>query len=343
MKQVIEVQREGREPSRVVIGDVINALDSYLPADRRVIIITDSNIHRRYKEIINRYEYLLIGLGETSKTLVTVSKLYGELMDLDADRSTFILGIGGGIVTDIAGFVASTYMRGLPFGFVATTLLAQVDASVGGKNGVNFEGYKNMVGTFNQPDFVLCDLSLLDTLPEQEFRAGLAEIIKAGLIADRGLFELFERHDLEEFRHDRALLLEAVTRAVRVKADIVARDEKERGDRRKLNLGHTFAHAIEKSSRDFLHGEAVAIGTVMIAGLSARLGTATQAEAERVRRVFERLELPTESGIEPRKLLKALKHDKKKEARSVNFILMKGLGDCEVKPFSFDEIDTLTL
>ncbi len=343
MKQVIEVKREGKAPSRVVIGDVIHALDSYLPEGSRVIVITDSNIHRRYKEIINRYEYLLIGLGETCKTLVTVSKLYEELLNLNADRSTFILGIGGGIVTDIAGFVASTYMRGLPFGFVATSLLAQVDASVGGKNGVNLEGYKNMIGTFNQPDFVLCDLSLLDTLPDQEFRAGLAEIIKAGLIADRGLFELFEQHTLEEFRHDRALLLEAVTRAVRVKADIVARDEKERGDRRKLNLGHTFAHAIEKSSRAFLHGEAVAIGTVMIARLSARQGFMTDQEAERVHRVFERMGLPTESGVELRKLLKALKHDKKKESKSVNFVLMKGLGDCEVHAFTFEEIDALTL
>ena len=343
MKQVIEVKREGKKPSNVVIGDVIDELEGYLPAGSRVIVITDSNIHRRYKEIINRYEHLLIGLGETCKTLVTVSNLYDELLNLNADRSTFILGIGGGIVTDVTGFVASTYMRGLPFGFVATTLLAQVDASVGGKNGVNLEGYKNMIGTFNQPDFVLCDLSLLDTLPEQEFRAGLAEMIKAGLIADRGLFELFEQHTLEEFRHDRVLLQEAVKRAIQVKADIVARDEKEQGDRRKLNLGHTFAHAIEKSSRAFLHGEAVAIGTGMIGRLSERLGRITDQEAERVRRVYERMGLPVDSGIELRRLIKALKHDKKKEASSVNFVLMKGLGDCEVQPFTFEEIDTMTL
>lgn len=242
-------------------------------------------------------------------------------------------------MTDVTGFVASTYMRGLRFGFVATTLLAQVDASVGGKNGVNYEGYKNMVGTFNQPDFVLCDPAMLDTLPEREFRAGLAEIVKAGLIADRELFGLFESHSLEEFRRDRALLGEAVMRAVKVKAHIVERDERESDERRKLNLGHTFAHAIEKCSRDFLHGEAVAIGTVMIARLSERLGTVTAEEAARVRSVFERMGLPVATGIEPPRLIAALKHDKKKEARSVAFVLMRGIGDCEIRPMTFDEID----
>lgn len=232
-------------------------------------------------------------------------------------------------------------MRGLRFGFVATTLLAQVDASVGGKNGVNYEGYKNMVGTFNQPDFVLCDLSMLQTLPDREFRAGLAEIIKAGLIADRGLFELFENHPIDAFRNDQSLLNEAITRAIRVKADVVERDERESGERRKLNLGHTFAHAIEKCGNEFLHGEAVAIGTVMIARLSAHLGTATQDEADRVRRVFERMGLPIRTEIDFKRLVKALKHDKKKEADSVSFVLLRGIGDCEIRRFTFDEIDRL--
>ena len=180
---------------------------------------------------------------------------------------------------------------------------------------------------------------MLDTLPEREFRAGLAEIVKAGLIADRELFGLFESHSLEEFRRDRALLGEAVMRAVKVKAHIVERDERESDERRKLNLGHTFAHAIEKCSRDFLHGEAVAIGTVMIARLSERLGTVTAEEAARVRSVFERMGLPVATGIELPRLIAALKHDKKKEARSVAFVLMRGIGDCEIRPMTFDEID----
>lgn len=341
MKQVIEVKRTGGDASRVVIGETLRSLDDYLPQGAKTIVITDANIHRRYKEIINRYDYCLIGMGETIKTLATADKLYGELLERGADRSTFLVGIGGGIVTDITGFVASTYMRGLRFGFVATTLLAQVDASVGGKNGVNYEGYKNIVGTFNQPDFVLCDLSMLDTLPEREFRAGLAEIVKAGLIADPTLFGLFERHSFEEFRTDRALLTEAVTRAVRVKADIVERDERESGERRKLNLGHTFAHAIEKCGHEFLHGEAVAIGTAMIARLSARMGMLSQKDAARIEQVLVRMGMPVESGIDIKKLIRALKFDKKKEAASVGFVLLGGIGDCEIRRMDFDEIDRL--
>ena len=296
MKQTIEVQRPGKSPSRVVIGDVINSLENYLPEGKRVVVIADEHVFHAYRPIIGAYDYCLIGLGETNKTLATAQKLYGELLALGADRSTFILGFGGG-----------------------------------------------MVGTFNQPDFVLCDLSLLQTLPEREFRAGLAEIVKAGLIADPGLFELFERHTLQEFRTDRALLLDAVTRAVHVKADIVARDEQEHGDRRKLNLGHTFAHAVEKSSREFLHGEAVAIGLVMIAALSEQNGMLSPADAARIRIVVEKMGLPLASGIELPRLLQALKLDKKKESKSVNFVLMNGVGDCLIRPFSFDEIDKIVL
>ena len=343
MREIIEVSRLGKEPSRIVIGDVVNSLENYLPGGKRVIVLADEHVYHTYRSIIGRYDYCLFGLGETNKTLATAQRLYGELLNLGADRSTFILGFGGGIVTDVTGFVASTYMRGLSFGFVASTLLAQVDASVGGKNGVNFEGYKNMVGTFNQPDFVLCDLSLLDTLPEREFKSGLAEIIKSGLIADPELFKLFETHTLKEFRENRTLLLEAVHRAVRVKAAIVERDEREQGDRRKLNLGHTFAHAIEKSTREYLHGEAVAIGLVMIAALSVQQGTLTQEEADRVRAVVEKMGLPVQSGVELPQLLQALKLDKKKAAKSVNFVLMDGLGSCQIRPFTFEEIDRIRL
>ena len=324
--------------SRVVVGRTVEELPRLLPQGR-VIVLTDRNVARCRPELFEDCDPICMEPGEEHKTLQTVEEVCRELIRRGADRTTFLLGVGGGIVTDVTGFVASVYMRGVPFGFVSTTLLGCVDASVGGKNGVNYEGYKNMVGTFNQPDFVLCDPAMLDTLPEREFRAGLAEIVKAGLIADRELFGLFESHSLEEFRRDRALLGEAVMRAVKVKAHIVERDERESDERRKLNLGHTFAHAIEKCSRDFLHGEAVAIGTVMIARLSERLGTVTAEEAARVRSVFERMGLPVATGIELPRLIAALKHDKKKEARSVAFVLMRGIGDCEIRPMTFDEID----
>lgn len=199
MKPAFEI----RERSRVYVEPVGDLLTGALP-EGRVVVVTDATVERFFAPLLAPYERLLVGQGEASKTLRTVGELYERLIDLGADRSTFILGVGGGIVTDVAGFVASTYMRGLRFGFVATTLLAQVDASVGGKNGVNVAGYKNMAGCFAQPDFVVCDPAMLCTLPDREFRAGLAEMVKAALIADGDLFAALERSSFAALRELRS-------------------------------------------------------------------------------------------------------------------------------------------
>lgn len=340
MTTTIEVKRSCGTPSQVVIGDCLGRLGEFLP-DRRVIVVTDSNVHRCYRKTIEQFDHILIGLGETNKNLLTLEKIYRELIGMDADRECFILGFGGGIVTDIAGFAASTYMRGVRFGFVASSLLAQVDASVGGKNGVNVDGFKNMAGTFNQPDFVLCDTGVLATLPDREFRAGMAEIVKTGIIADPELFETIEGHTLDELRSDRDLLQRVIAAAVRVKARIVEADEHESGERKKLNLGHTFAHAIEKCSREHIHGEAVAIGTVFIADMAVRMGLLRSDEAERIRLVFERLELPVTSPVDTRRLLKALRSDKKRSNDTVSIILPERIGRCIIRPMTFAELEAL--
>ncbi|MCD8186915.1 MAG: 3-dehydroquinate synthase [Rikenellaceae bacterium] len=322
----------------MVIGQVIDQLENYLPKGKKIVVITDANVYKCYSILIDRFEKIIIEPGEQHKTLDTMGYIYSQLIALGADRETFILGFGGGIVTDITGFAASTYMRGVRFGFVATTLLAQVDASVGGKNGVNCDGYKNMVGTFNQPEFVLCDLSVLKTLPEREFRAGLSEIFKSGLIRDAGLFELFEQHTFDDFYQDENLLRQAITRAVKVKKAIVDADEKEHGQRKLLNLGHTLAHAIEKSTRRFEHGEAVAIGLVMIAGLSVKMGLLPAGVRDRIVRVVENMGLPADSGIPMETLFEALKSDKKKDADSVSLILLREVADCEIRKMNFEEL-----
>ena len=255
-----------RQQSEIFIGPLADILSGVLP-EGRVVVVSDSTIDRLYHSVLAQYDTVLIGLGESVKTMQTVEMIYRRFIELGVDRSTFVLAVGGGIVTDVAGFAASTYMRGVKFGFVSTTLLGQVDASVGGKNGVNVDGYKNMAGTFTQPQFVICDPALLRTLPEREFRAGLAEVVKAAIIADADLFGRIERTTFEALRTDTDLLSDAVSAAIRVKADIVERDERESGDRRKLNLGHTLAHAIEKASNRMNHGEAVAVGTALIAVL----------------------------------------------------------------------------
>lgn len=325
-----------KDRSEVVVGSASDFLPRLLP-DKRVVVVSDTNIDRHYHSLVNRYEHVLIGLGETSKTLVTADAIYKQFVSLGVDRSTFVLAIGGGIVTDVAGFVASTYMRGLDFGFISTSLLGQVDASVGGKNGVNVEGYKNMVGTFTQPRFVICDVGMLRTLPERELRTGMAEMIKAGIIADGGLFSMIERTQLAELVKDPDLLREAVYRAIKVKADIVERDEREHGDRRKLNLGHTLAHAIEKSSSKMNHGEAVAVGLALIADAAVRRGLLAEADRERICSLLQRTGFDLTPPVAMRVLLKAVSKDKKSEGDMLHVVFPTAIGACEVQPMLIEE------
>lgn len=331
MKHQILVPRSNHsEPSQVIIGNALPELEGLL-AGRRPVVITDVNLAAAYPSLVNQYPHVIIGLGETNKTLETVGHIYRELLELGVDRGSYLVGVGGGIVTDITGFVASTYMRGVAgFGFVATSLLAQVDASVGGKNGVNLDGYKNIVGVFNQPDFVICDQGMLSSLPERELRAGLAEAIKCGLIRDPDLFNLFENHTFESFTKDAELVHRAVVASVELKAAVVAADETERGERKLLNLGHTFAHAVEKCTGRYLHGEAVGIGMCQAARLSEALNMLSATERERIEAVVGGMGLPTaiaqEDGITREQFVGAMTSDKKREAQKLDFILLDGIG-----------------
>ena len=320
-----------REQSEIYIGPTADILSGVLP-EGRVIVVSDATIDRLYHPLLAPYDTVLIGAGESIKTLQTVESIYRRFIELGADRSTFVLAVGGGIVTDVAGFAAATYMRGLSFGFVSTTLLGQVDASVGGKNGVNVDGYKNMAGTFTQPQFVICDPALLRTLPEREFRAGLAEVVKAAIIADADLFGRIERTTFEALRTDTDLLSDAVSAAIRVKADIVERDERESGDRRKLNLGHTLAHAIEKASNRMNHGEAVA---------AVKLGALTQADCDRIVNVLTALGFDLTPPVEVKRLLKEVGKDKKNEDGMLRIVLPVGIGDCEVRPMPIADFAAL--
>ncbi len=263
------------------------------------------------------------------------------LIELGADRRTYIVGFGGGITTDIAGFVASTYLRGVDFGFVATSLLAQVDGSVGGKNGVNVAGYKNMAGVFNQPDFVLCDTGVLRTLPLRELRAGLAEMIKAAIIGDAELFEILENHTPDELLAGGALPLRAIVRAIRVKARIVEADEREAGERRKLNLGHTVAHAVEKLSAGYNHGEAVAIGVVAASEMGVKAGMLRAATRDRIVGAIKKTGLPVGTDIPASEIAGAVMHDKKVENGELSLIVPRGIGDVAIHRTSLDEFSRL--
>ncbi len=324
--------------SKIVIGESQKLLAEYLSQRGRVIIISDLNLDRLHGDIFEGHDKILIGVGESIKTLRTVENICRELIALGADRSTFLLGVGGGIVSDITGFVAAIYMRGIRFGFVSTTLLSQVDAGVGGKNGVNFDGYKNMIGTFLQPEFVICDVAMLSTLPEREFRAGMAEIIKAAIITNEPLFAELEIHSLESLRVNRALLSRIIFESVKIKAAIVDKDEREAGERRKLNLGHTFAHAIEKNSHEMNHGEAVAVGTVIVANMAHRMGLLSSEELERICAIFERYGFCTTSPVPINKLYASISHDKKASGDSIALVLPTAVGECEVRKMTIKEI-----
>ena len=325
--------------STIRVGEKLQNLGNYIPREN-VVIITDINVKRFYQNNFPLHPVITIQTGEKIKNLDTVRNIYGKLLELGVDRSTFIIGIGGGIVCDITGFVASTFLRGMKFGFVSTTLLSQVDASVGGKNGVNFKGYKNMVGVFNQPEFVICDLDLLSTLPEKEVLCGLAEIVKHAAIGDADLFQYLEENYQKASALDAAVTERLVFDSVVIKSAIVNKDEKEKGERRKLNFGHTFGHAIEKTI-GVRHGEAVSAGMVMASKLSVKKGHLQAKDAQRIKNLLRDLKLPISLQADRKTVLDALRKDKKRQGNRISFVLLADIGKPFVDKISINELDNV--
>jgi 3-dehydroquinate synthase len=325
--------------STLYIGESLQNLKDYIPPVKTVII-TDSNVKHHYHRDFPSTEIIEIGMGEKIKNLDTVRMVYEKLIEFEVDRSSFIVGIGGGIVCDIAGFVASTYLRGVRFGFVSSTLLSQVDASVGGKNGVNFGGYKNMVGVFNQPEFVICDMGLLKTLPNKEVLCGMAEIVKHAAIGNAALFSYLETHYEKALRLDHEVIERLVWDSVLLKSTVVNRDEKEAGERRKLNFGHTFGHAIEKTA-GVPHGEAISVGMVIASALSEKRGNLLSEDTKRIESLLKRLGLPTRLQFNREKVLEALRRDKKRQSENIHFVLLQSLGHAIVEKISIKELETV--
>lgn len=336
--EVVEI-KGGKSVSRVMIGESIDNLRNYI-AGNKVFIVTDRNVDRLYGNRFIDAPIYTIEPGEASKNLKVAIDIYRWLLKHDADRSSFIVGIGGGVVCDLAGFVASTFMRGIDFGFVATTLLAQVDASVGGKNGVDLDGYKNIVGTINQPKFVICDTSMLSTLPRSEFEGGMAEVVKHALIADRLKFDFIEKNASAILLQNMEMVNYLVNRSVQIKAGIVQSDEREKGLRRVLNLGHTWGHAVEKVT-GLPHGQAISVGLVFSANISVEKGLMSNLERDRLVKLLSDLNLPTSTNANPKELFEVLLKDKKRENNFVYFVLMKGIGDVVVEMISFKDIEKI--
>ncbi|SHL53234.1 3-dehydroquinate synthase [Nitrosospira sp. Nsp11] len=268
--------------------------------------------------------------GEEHKNWRTLNSIFDALLGHRCERSTPIIALGGGVVGDLAGFAAATYLRGVPFIQIPTTLLAQVDSSVGGKTGINHPLGKNMIGAFYQPRVVLADTATLDTLPERELRAGIAEIIKYGLIRDPGFLEWLEQNMAKLLIRDADVLVEAIRRSCVNKAEVVQADERESGGRALLNLGHTFGHAIENAMGYgvWLHGEAVAAGTMLAAELSRRMGMIGEAEVERIRKIYAQAGLSAIApALGPETYLRLMGLDKKVEGGNMRFILLRHIGE----------------
>jgi 3-dehydroquinate synthase len=278
-------------------------------------------------------EAILIPDGEAHKTWATLHDVLTRLLELHAERSTTLVALGGGVVGDVAGFAAAIYQRGMPFVQVPTTLLAQVDSSVGGKTAVNHPLGKNMIGAFHQPRAVLIDTDCLRTLPQREFTAGLAEVIKYGAIRDANFFDWLEDALPRIVARDADALVHAVTESCRIKAAIVTADEREAGERALLNFGHTFGHAIEAGTGygEWLHGEAVAAGMVLAGELSERLGQVGGADVLRLRGMLERCALPVDAPrLGAQRYLALMSHDKKVVGGALRFILLRAIGDAFV-------------
>jgi 3-dehydroquinate synthase len=330
----------GAAVSKILLGEKLSNLALYLPKGKKTIIITDNNIKQYYSQYFNGFDVIELPTGEENKTLSTLDYIMARLVELEADRTSFIVGIGGGIVCDTTGFAASVYMRGVKFGFVSTSLLSMVDASVGGKNGVNFGGFKNMVGVFNQPEFVICDFEMLKTLPRSEYIGGFAEIIKHAAIKDFSYLEYLEANVEKALNYDLQVLQQIIGDSVRIKAAVVTADEREKGERKKLNFGHTFGHGIEKLTQ-MPHGEAVAIGMCLAAEVSVKKGILSLNEAQRLKQLIVAYQLPVDLKQNKTLLLNAMKKDKKREGEEVHLILLKSLGNAEIVSITYKELEGL--
>ncbi|MDR0558871.1 MAG: 3-dehydroquinate synthase [Prevotellaceae bacterium] len=328
--------------SLILTGESIGNLSAYINAPA-IYILTNQDVYDLYGSTFPKNaSVFILPSGEKNKTMNTVVDAVRQLIEKGADRKSFIVGIGGGIVCDITGFISSIYMRGLRFAFVPTTLMAQVDASVGGKNGVNCDGYKNMIGVFNQPDFVLCDTETLKTLNDREFKSGLSEVVKSGLIADASLFNYLENNVEAIMNRNSETLNHIVEKSIRIKAKIVENDEKESGERKKLNLGHTFGHAIEKRSDNIcLHGEAVSLGLIITAKISKKLNLLSENDFDRIVNLLKNIGLPIYTDIPVKELIETAGKDKKKQGNTLHFVLNRGIGNAEIAEISYRELEQL--
>ncbi|MCF8390471.1 MAG: 3-dehydroquinate synthase [Bacteroidales bacterium] len=325
--------------SRIYVSESMANLRNFVDPERTVLLV-DENVLHFHKNKLAGFKYIEVPESERSKSIEFYTSVFGKLLELGVDRSWKIVGIGGGVTTDLAGFVASTYFRGLSFGFVSTTLLGQVDASVGGKNGINFEGYKNLLGTIRQPEFVICDVKSLETLPLTEYTDGFAEIIKYGFIKNPEISDYLEVNIEQAFNKDKEVLEKLVFDSVKVKVDIVQSDENESGERKILNFGHTFGHAIEKL-HGISHGQSVSLGMILAARMSVNLGLINSGIVDKLSGLLDKCGLPVTADFDIDTMAEVMMKDKKKAGNIMQFIVLEAEGKAIVYKLKLTDLKSI--
>lgn len=303
----------------------------------KTVFLTDDNLFAAHPEKFNGWRTIVIKAGEQYKNQQTVDSIINQLINLHADRQTFILGIGGGVITDITGFVASIYMRGIKFAFVPTSILAMVDASIGGKNGIDVGVYKNLIGVIKHPEFLLYDYSFLETLPDEEWVNGFAEIIKHACIKDSDMFYFLQKNSLMKFQSSLKDAGDLIRKNVDIKYDVVANDENETGERKLLNFGHTIGHAIENTEK-LPHGHAISIGMIAACRISEAINNFNIADTEKIKDLLIQYELPVTFNSDKQKTWEILLHDKKKSGNSMSFVVLDKIGSASIQAMPLDKL-----
>jgi 3-dehydroquinate synthase len=322
-----------------LFGVSFTELEKMFPKEK-IIIITDENIFDLHGAKFKAYQTIKIPAGEAHKQQSTIDKIIQQLLSLHADKQSCIVGVGGGVVTDMAGYIASIFKRGTSLALVPTSILAMVDASIGGKNGIDVGVYKNMVGTIYQPNVLLYDYDFLDTLPKEEWINGFAEIIKHACIKDAALFEYLQQEHLEKFMTDKNAIANLIEKNVAIKTTVVLNDEFEIGDRKLLNFGHTLGHAIENTYH-LPHGHAVSIGMVAACTISEEMNNFYSIEKEAVIKLIEKYHLPTTLKVDTDKIWDILLMDKKRDAEKMNFILLDKIGEAKIVAIPLVQLKSL--
>ena len=304
----------------------------------RCIFITDQHIYEHHKRHFKGSRLIQIRPGESYKVQFTIDQIIDQLIGFGADRKTTLIGVGGGVVTDITGYVASVYMRGIPFGFVPTSILGMVDASIGGKNGIDVGPYKNMVGVTRQPGFLFYDVSLLQTLPDEEWVNGFAEVIKHAAIKDAKLFRELEQNSINSYKKNKTGLTELIRKNVMIKSAVVLKDEYEAGERKLLNFGHTLGHAVENVYK-LPHGHAISVGIKAACLISEEMTNFK--ETARVTSLLQQYGLPIDIPVDFGKVIEIMRMDKKKTRDIMHYVLLEKLGNAVIKPIPMNQLEKL--